>query len=115
MPYRLVAIMGALLLGAVPARSADDVAAFYRGRPPDVVIRVFTVVGDATPNWWMGLVIIVVLASLTGWFPQGQGRGGPVGWLKHIIAPAIILGLGLVVAFVVTVPVNRAMISERPN
>jgi peptide/nickel transport system permease protein len=74
-------------------------AAFYRGRPPDVVIRVFTVVGDATPNWWMGLVIIVVLASLTGWFPQGQGHGGPVDWLKHIIAPAIILGLGLVVAF----------------
>lgn len=74
-------------------------AAFSRGRWPDIVIRVFTVVGDATPNWWMALVIIVLLASVTGWFPQGQGRGTPGAWFMHIIVPAAILGLGLVVAF----------------
>jgi peptide/nickel transport system permease protein len=74
-------------------------AATFRGRPPDVAIRVLTVVGDATPNWWMALVIIVVLANTVGWFPQGQGRGGPGPWLAHIIVPAAILGLGIMVAF----------------
>ena len=75
------------------------VAAFHRGRLPDVVIRVGTVIGDATPNWWMALVIIVLLARWTGWFPQGQGRAGPADWFTHIIIPASILGLGGLVVF----------------
>lgn len=75
------------------------IAAYNRAKPPDFIIRVFTVVGDATPNWWMALVIIVILASTVGWFPQGQGRGGPWEWFAHIIIPATILGLGGVIAY----------------
>lgn len=74
-------------------------AAFNRGRLPDMAIRVFTVMGDAVPNWWMALVIIVILSNLVGWFPQGQGREGPVDWFTHIIFPAAMLGLGGIVAF----------------
>ena len=74
-------------------------AALHRGRAPDLIVRFFTVLGDATPNWWLALVIIVVLASTVGWFPNGQGRGGPAEWLAHIIVPAMILGLGGLVAF----------------
>ena len=74
-------------------------AALNRGKLPDLIVRVFTVLGDATPTWWTGLVIIVVLSTTTGWFPQGQGRDGPLDWLKHIIVPAMILGLGGLVAF----------------
>jgi tripartite-type tricarboxylate transporter receptor subunit TctC len=38
MPHRLVAILSALLLWVAPARSADDVAAFYRGRQLRIVV-----------------------------------------------------------------------------
>jgi peptide/nickel transport system permease protein len=76
------------------------VAALNRGKLPDLSIRVVTVLGDATPHWWMALVIIVVLASTIGWFPNGQGREGPVDWFSHIIIPALILGLGSLVRFV---------------
>jgi peptide/nickel transport system permease protein len=48
----------------------------------------------------MALVIIVVLASTIGWFPNGQGREGPLDWFSHIILPALILGLGSLVRFV---------------
>jgi peptide/nickel transport system permease protein len=75
------------------------VAAYNRAKLPDFIIRVFTVIGDATPNWWMALVIIVLLASTVGWFPQGQGQGDPLTWFKHIIIPATILGLGGVITF----------------
>lgn len=74
-------------------------AALNRGKPPDLLIRVFTVVGDATPNWWMALVIIVMLSALFGWFPHGQGHGNALEWFKHIIIPASILGLGGTVTF----------------
>ncbi|HEV8534969.1 MAG TPA: ABC transporter permease [Candidatus Limnocylindria bacterium] len=85
-----IALVG-ILLGVV--------AAYNRGKMPDLLIRVFTVVADATPNWWVGLVIIVFLASTVGWFPQGQGRGGAWEWFQHIIVPAAILGLGGVIVY----------------
>jgi peptide/nickel transport system permease protein len=75
------------------------IAAFHRAKAPDMFIRVFTVVGDAAPNWWVALVIIVALGATVGWIPQGMGRGGPWEWFSHIIIPALILGLGGMVAF----------------
>src|SRR6266508_1212145 len=74
-------------------------AAFHRARLPDTVIRVSTVILDATPHWWLALVIIVILSSTIGWFPQGMGRDGPLDWLKHILLPSLILGLGGIDAF----------------
>jgi peptide/nickel transport system permease protein len=92
--------LGAMALGiALLGIPLGVLAAFNRGRISDLAIRLFTVVGDAAPNWWMALVIIVVLASSVGWFPQGQGRGSPVTWFQHIIVPALILGLGGIVSF----------------
>ena len=38
MPHRLVVILSALLLWVAPARGADDVAAFYRGRQLRIVV-----------------------------------------------------------------------------
>jgi peptide/nickel transport system permease protein len=86
----LIGLIG-ILLGVV--------AAYHRARLPDYLIRIFTVVGDATPTWWMGLVIIVILASTIGWFPQGQGQGDVFTWFKHIIVPATILGLGGLIVY----------------
>jgi peptide/nickel transport system permease protein len=74
-------------------------AAFHRSRPQDMIIRIGTVVLDATPHWWIALVVIVILSATIGWFPQGQGREGPLDWLRHIILPALIMGLGGIVAF----------------
>jgi peptide/nickel transport system permease protein len=85
-----IALIG-ILLGVV--------AAYHRAKLPDYLIRIFTVVGDATPHWWMGLVIIVILASTVGWFPQGQGQGDVFTWFKHIIVPATILGLGGMIVY----------------
>jgi peptide/nickel transport system permease protein len=70
------------------------IAAFNRGRPKDIIIRVSTVLWDSLPSWWTALAIIVILSATIHWFPQGQGRGGPVEWFTHIIIPAMILGLG---------------------
>lgn len=77
-------------------------AAVHRGKGPDLGIRFFTVLGDALPNWWLALVVVVVMANLVGWFPNGTGGGlaaGPVEWLKYLIVPATILGLGPMVVF----------------
>lgn len=75
------------------------VAGLQRGKLADGVVRVVATVGHAVPTWWLGLTCVVLLSTLTGWFPNGQGQGGPGEWLKYIILPAVVLGLGGLVTF----------------
>ena len=74
-------------------------AALHRGRMADGVIRLFTTLGHALPTWWFGLTLIVVLNSLIGWFPNGQGSGSLWQWFIYIIFPAMVLGLAVLVTF----------------
>jgi peptide/nickel transport system permease protein len=74
-------------------------AALKHRKAPDMFIRIFTVFGDAVPHWWIALVLIVLLSTYVGWIPQGQGRDGPADWFSHIIFPAILLGMGGIVAY----------------
>jgi peptide/nickel transport system permease protein len=74
-------------------------AALQQGKTVDSGVRLLTTVGAAVPTWWLGLTCIVVLNSLTGWFPNGQGHGSPGEWLKYIILPATVLGLSGLVTF----------------
>lgn len=74
-------------------------AGLNRGKMADVVVRLLATVGYSVPTWWLGLTSVVVLNSLIGWFPNGQGQGGVGEWLKYISLPAIILGLSGLVTF----------------
>ena len=87
----------------LPRGPAGRAAGRPRGAEPrahgDSVIRLVTTLGHALPTWWFGLTIIVVLNSLIGWFPNGQGSGGPWQWFIYIIFPALVLGLAALVTF----------------
>jgi len=63
------------------------VAAVSRGSVIDVIARFFALVGQAAPNFWVGLMLIFFFSVRLGWLPTG-GRGG----LDHMILPAITLG-----------------------
>src|SRR5436190_1587143 len=39
------------------------------------------------------------ISSLIGWYPNGQGDGTPGDWLKHVILPSVLLGLGGLITF----------------
>lgn len=73
-------------------------AARRRGLLADNVIRVFTVVGQAVPHWWLGLMILISTAPL-GIFPLA-GMGSPnaenmvLERLHHLLLPSIISALG---------------------
>ncbi|MCC7370426.1 MAG: ABC transporter permease [Chloroflexi bacterium] len=74
-------------------------AASKRGRLPDTVVRVMTVVGTSVPTWWLALSLIVFMSGAINWFPNGQGDGTLGSWLKHVTMPAILLGLGGLITF----------------
>lgn len=62
-------------------------AAITRGSSLDVFARFLALVGQAAPNFWVGLMLIFFFSVRLQWLPTG-GRGG----LDHMILPAITLG-----------------------
>src|SRR5207249_10315589 len=53
----------------------------------DSAARVFAVLGQSMPAFWLGLMLILIFAVILGLFPAG-GRGG----VESIILPAFTLG-----------------------
>lgn len=61
-------------------------AAVRRGSIPDLLARLVALVGQAMPNFWLGLLLIFIFSVQLGWLPTG-GRGG----FENLILPAITL------------------------
>ncbi|MBM3599060.1 MAG: ABC transporter permease [Alphaproteobacteria bacterium] len=86
----------ALLLGAGLAVPAGCLMARLRGRFADVAMRIVTVIGLTVPNFWLGIVMILMLATLAptiqalGYVPFAQDPAGHVG---RLMLPAAALAL----------------------
>ena len=71
------------------------ISAMHRNRPIDHLVRLTTMVTFAMPAFWLGLVLILLLAvKLTVFPPSGYGVG-VLGHLFSLTLPALALGLGL--------------------
>ncbi|MET0699148.1 MAG: ABC transporter permease [Mycobacterium sp.] len=88
----VVGILIALLI-AIPA---GVWSALHEGRLSDGIVRITSQFGVSIPDFWMGILLIGLFASTLGWLPTSGYRplfGDPVGWLQHIILPALTVGL----------------------
>ncbi len=85
-------------------------AGLHRGGRVDHFIRFFTSVLNAVPHWWLGLVIIVLLANfklasgimllpIAGMRTLGKEGFDPIDYLAHLLLPALMLGTGGWVTF----------------
>jgi peptide/nickel transport system permease protein len=73
-------------------------AATHRGGLGDQVVRVFTVVGNSLPHWWLGLMVLIISASTIRLFPLGGqytiGNDTLLDRLWHLALPATIGAMG---------------------
>lgn len=69
LPYTLLLGGGAWLLSLAIGIPAGAIAAVRRGEPADEVSRIAALAGIATPNFWLGLVLLFVFGVRLGWFP----------------------------------------------
>ncbi|WP_300682867.1 ABC transporter permease [Nocardioides sp.] len=85
-------IIGALVIGLV----LGIVAALYRDRWPDQIIRFISMAGIAMPSFWLALLLIQYLAVEHQIFPNG-GYVNPSdsfsGWIESLTLPAIALAI----------------------
>jgi peptide/nickel transport system permease protein len=89
-------IIGTVLLSAI-AGVGIGVFSAVRGGPAGRLANALSLLGLATPNFWLSLVLIEVFAVQlpvlppTGYVPLGED---PTGWLRSLVLPVITLSVG---------------------
>ena len=83
-----------LLFAIALAAPLGIIAALRRGTAIDWLARLLAVIGQATPSFWLGLMMIFFFAVQLGWFPTGGAKDG----FRSLILPALALGLFEMVA-----------------
>jgi peptide/nickel transport system permease protein len=78
----------ALAIGVVFGCLAGSLAALYRGTWVEALFMLLALLGQATPTFWLGLLLILIFAVDLGWLPTG-GFDGP----KSLVLPALTLGV----------------------
>ena len=90
----LMAFMVALVMG-IPA---GIVSAVGRGTAWDVAANVFALWGLSTPNFWLGILMILLFSVQLGWLPA-SGYVSPFddlgANLQAMVMPAFVLGNGI--------------------
>ena len=82
----LVALLIGIPVGIISAKKQYSLI--------DNVSMVFALIGVAMPNFWFGLLAVIVFSLTLGWLPsQGMGEG-LVPLLRSIVLPALTLGTG---------------------
>ena len=84
-----VALCVSLLIG-IPL---GVIAATRRGSKLDLSIRIFTLVGQSAPVFWLGMVLMYVFSIQLGWLPT-SGRGSA----SQIVLPALSMALFTIAA-----------------
>ncbi|WP_414475560.1 ABC transporter permease [Microvirga sp. M2] len=84
-----LAAMG-LFFAIVISLPAGIIAALNQHRIPDHIASFFSILGQAMPNFWLGIMLILIFAVTLGWFPV-SGSDKPF----SVILPGLTLGSGL--------------------
>jgi peptide/nickel transport system permease protein len=85
-----------ILIALLIALPAGIWSALHEGKLSDAIVRVTSQFGVSIPDFWMGILLIALFASTLGWLPTSGYRplfDDPTGWLRHIILPALTVGL----------------------
>lgn len=86
----------AIVMSLVMSVPLGIIAALKRNTVIDVVVTGLSVWGRSLPNFWLGIMLILLFAVALGWFPvSGTGEFSNRSFLAHLFLPAFTLSFGL--------------------
>ncbi|MBK8021546.1 MAG: ABC transporter permease [Chloroflexi bacterium] len=95
--------VSALLLGYGAGIVLGVLSAIYHRTIIDQIIRIITVIGNAVPQFWLGLLLIIVFSIQLNWLPMSgmrsiSSRGDFDLWesIRHMILPVFVLSLNTI-------------------
>ena len=97
-PATFLLAISSLFVSVIVGIPLGIFAALKRGKMPDHVIRITTVLINTVPDWWLGLLLLIILGGYLGLVPLGGmqtiGDGSFLDRLHHLILPAIVAATG---------------------
>ena len=96
MPATLSLAVAALVFALLVAFPLGVLSAVRNGSALDHGARVFSQLGVSVPDFWMGILGIIVFAGALGWVPPSgytPFAEDPVEWARHLVLPAATVGL----------------------
>lgn len=93
LPVTLTLACCAFCFSVSMAMAGGIVAALQQNRLPDKAHRLWTVLAVSVPDYWMGLMLLLIFALKLRWLPVAGGSG-----LKMYILPTLALSLSVAAA-----------------
>ena len=90
LPNTLMLGGAAVLIAVVVSLPLGIYTAIHQNTWKDTAGMIFALFGTSMPNFWLGLMLIIIFSLKLGWFPTG-GKGG----LSSLVLPAVTVGFGL--------------------
>ncbi|MFC4802926.1 nickel ABC transporter permease [Neobacillus sp. GCM10023253] len=84
----LALAIGGTIVSILIAFPVGIISAVKRGSIVDFFGRIFSLIGISFPNFWLGIMLILIFAVNLKWLPS-SGFEGP----QHLILPSITLGM----------------------
>jgi peptide/nickel transport system permease protein len=93
-PATFLLAFSSLVISMVVGFPLGIISALNRGKWPDNLVRVTTVLINTVPEWWIGLMLLIVLGGYLGLVPLGgmsDARDGSLlNRLHHLVLPATV-------------------------
>ena len=91
LPVTLQLTFLGLFFAVIIAFPLGVLAALYRDRWPDQVIRVFSVIGIGTPSFWLAtLLVMAFVKTLPVSGPLPAFSVNPTGWFLRVVRPSMV-------------------------
>lgn len=91
LPYTIELTIVAMIMGITVGVPLGVLAATHRNKLPDSSVRVFSLIGYAIPDFYLGALLLITFALNLGWFPINGGGEGFVDRMYHVFLPALTL------------------------
>ena len=88
MPATIQLTFAALVIALLIAIPVGIISAIQRNSILDHIGMTGALLGQSTPVFWLGIMLILIFSVTLQWFPS-SGRGG----IQHLILPAVTLGM----------------------
>ncbi len=99
LPATLELSFAALLLSSIAGIAFGLISALRKGRLADNLLTVAGMIGVSVPQFFFGLVTLLLFAIRLRWLPIGgrllPGHVGIIDQLVHLLLPALVLGIAM--------------------
>lgn len=90
LPATALLAVAALVIAVCISLPAGVLSALRKGSWVDQLLSGFSVLGEAMPGFWLGMMLALIFSVQLGWLPA-SGAGS----FRHLILPALTLGTAL--------------------